>query len=92
VPPPDFFFALDLSDQSHFERMMNDVTASILRHAGFDAKAAADIADELRRALGDGVKRGGHHCDVTFQAIDGTLSMSIAFDHGAKWQAARPLP
>ena len=71
---------------------MNDVTASILRHAGFDAKAAADIADELRRALGDGVRQGGRHCDITFQAGDGKLSMSIAYDRGVKWQAVRPLP
>ena len=92
MPPPDFFFALDLSDPSHFERMMNDVIASILRHAGFDAKGVSAIGDELRRALGDGVKQGGHRCDVTFQAGDGKLSMSIAYDKGPEWRATRPLP
>ena len=68
---------------------MNDVIASILRHAGYDPKATADIGDQLRRALGDGVQRGGHHCDVTFQARDGTLSMSIAYDRGPEWRATR---
>ena len=92
MPPPDFFFALDLSDQSRFERMMSDVIASILGHAGFDKKAAADIGDELRRALADGVKQGGHRCDVTFQAQDGQLSMSIVFDRGSAWRASRALP
>jgi hypothetical protein len=92
VSLPDFFFALDLSDQSQAERMMNDVIASILRHAGYDAKASADIGGELRRALADGVTQGGHHCDVKFQAHDGTLSMSILFDRGSAWHAKRRLP
>ena len=71
---------------------MNDVFASILRHAGFDAKAVAAIGDELRRELGAGVTRGGHHCDITFQAGDGKLSMSIAYDRGPAWHASRLLP
>jgi hypothetical protein len=92
VPPPDFFFALDLSDQAQFERMMSDVITSVLRHAGYDVKAASEIGAELRRALADGATRGGHHCDVTFQASGGKLSISIAYDRGAAWRATRPLP
>lgn len=92
MPPPDFFFALDLSDQSQCVRMMSDVITSILAHAGFDKTAAAAIGDELRRALADGVEKGGRHCDVTFQAQGGTLSMSVAFDRGSAWRASRALP
>ena len=89
---PDFFFALDLSDQSHFERMMSDVISSVLRHSGFDAAAVKQIGDELRRALAEGVRRGGHRCDVKFESQDGTLSMSIAYDRGAEWKSSRALP
>ena len=90
--PPDFFFALDLSDHAHFERMMTDVVASILQHAGYDQKAASDIGAELRRALADGVKKGGRRCDVTFEARGGTLSISVAYDRGPEWRTARALP
>ena len=90
--PPDFFFALDLSDQAHFERMITDVIASILGHAGYDRTAATEIDAELRRALADGVKQGGRRCDVTFEARDGKLSISVAYDRGPEWRTARALP
>jgi hypothetical protein len=89
VPAADFFFALDLSDQSHFQRMMNDVIASIFRHAGLDAKAASELGDELRGAL---AKRGGRRCDVTFEAHDGTLSISIVDGRGPDWRTTKALP
>ena len=90
--PPDFFFALDLSDHAHFERMMTDVIASILGHAGYDGAAASEIGAELRRALADGVKQGGRHCDVKFEARNGKLSISVAYDRGPEWRTARALP
>jgi hypothetical protein len=92
VTPPDFFFALDLSDHAHFERMMTDVIASVLRHAGYDATASSSIGDELRRALADGAKNGGSRCDVRFQALGGKLSISIQYDHGREWRTERSLP
>ena len=92
MPLPDFFFALDLSDQSHFERMMTDVVRSILRHSGYDEKASAEIGDDLRRALAEGVKSGGRRCDVTFKAEGGKLSMSVKYDRGPEWHATRALP
>ena len=92
MTPPDFFFGLDLSDHAHFERMMTDVIASVLRHAGYDAKATSSIGDELRRALADGAKHGGRRCDVRFEAHDGKLSMSVAFDRGTEWRGSRALP
>ena len=92
MPPPDFFFALDLSDHAQFERMMTDVVASILRHSGYDAKTSAEIGQELRRALSDGDQRGGHHCDVKFEAADGKLVISVKFDRGSEWRTSRALP
>ena len=92
MTPPDFFFALDLSDHEHFERMMTDVIASVLRHAGYDAKASSSIGDELRHALADGAKNGGRHCDVKFETHDGELSISVTYDRGTEWRTARALP
>ena len=92
MTPPDFFFALDLSDHEHFERMMTDVIATVLRHAGYDAAASASIGDELRRALAEGARNGGRRCDVQFQAQDGKLSISVKYDRGTEWRTARPLP
>ena len=30
--------------------------------------------------------------DVTFEAHDGKLSISVSYDHGSAWRASRPLP
>jgi hypothetical protein len=92
VTPPDFFFALDLSDHAHFERMMADVIASVLRHAGFDATASSSIGDELRGAIAAGATHGGRRCDVRFQSQDGTLSISVKYDRGTEWRTAKALP
>ncbi|HYM25848.1 MAG TPA: hypothetical protein VEU08_21670 [Vicinamibacterales bacterium] len=92
MPPPDFFFALDVPDQADSEQMMDGVIGSVLKHAGFDAKAAAEIAGELRRALADAVKKGARRCGVTFEARAGTLSIAVAGDRGSEWRTARPLP
>ena len=91
MPPPDFFFALDLSDQAHFERMTTDVVASILKYAGFDAAAASDIGRELRDAIADAARRGGNRCDVRFQTVGGQLSVTVS-GAGGEWRTSRPLP
>ena len=92
MPPADFFFALDVPGPAHSEQMMDGVIGSVLKHAGYDTKAASEIAGELRRALGEARKKGARRWGVTFEARAGTLSISVAGDRGSEWKTARPLP
>lgn len=91
MPVPDFFFSLELSDRAAFDHMINDLNASILRHAGYAPDAAADIAATLRGALDQAAGAGGRRCDVRFAAHDGELRMAVACG-GGEWRATRPLP
>jgi hypothetical protein len=91
VPVPEFFFSLELSDETAFDSMMSDLTASILRHAGYAPEAIADIAATVGGALHDAAAAGAARCDVQFSAHDGELWMAVSSD-GANWRASRALP
>jgi hypothetical protein len=91
VPVPEFFFSLDLSDEIAFDSMMDEVTAGILRHAGYSPEAVADIAATLRDALHQAAAAGHSRCGVEFSAQGGELRMAVS-GNGAGWRAARPLP
>jgi hypothetical protein len=91
VPVPEFFFALDLSDETAFNTMMDDLSTGILRHAGYSADAVADIAALLRGALNEAAATGNIHCGVQFNAHEGELRIVVS-GNGAPWRVARPLP
>ena len=88
---PAFFFSLELSDERAFDSMMHDITAGILRHAGYGPDAVADIAKVLSAALHQAASAGGVHCGVQFSAADGELRMAVS-SNGTNWRASRPLP
>jgi hypothetical protein len=91
VSVPEFFFSLDLSDERAFDSMMNDLTAGILRHAGYAPDAVADIAAVLSAALHQAASAGGVHCGVQFSAEGGELRMAVS-SNGTDWRGSRPLP
>jgi hypothetical protein len=91
VSVPEFFFSLDLSDETAVDSMMDDLTAGILQHAGYAPDAVADIAATLRTALQHAAAGGSARCGVEFRAQAGELRMVVS-GNGADWRAARPLP
>jgi hypothetical protein len=91
VSVPAFFFSLELSDERAFDSMMNDLTAGILRHAGYAPDAVADITAALSAALQQAAGAGAVHCGVQFSAEGGELRMAIS-SNGTNWRASRPLP
>ena len=92
MPDHDFFFALDLSDEVHFDRMLQQLAAAVLRHVGYDVGAVDAVTTEVRAALAAGPAAGNDRCDVRFRAAGGTLQISVAFAGGHTWETARPLP
>jgi hypothetical protein len=93
VPDHDFLFALDLSDEPHFDRMLAALSDAVLRYVGYDAAATGAMTAELRRALAHGVKDGCARCDVRFRASDGRLQITVAYAGGGpNWETTRALP
>ena len=92
MPDHDFLFALDLSDEAHFDRMLQDLARVVLRYVGFDAPSADAVTGEVRSALAAGAADGNSRCDVRFQAGGGALRISVTFGAGRRWELARTLP
>jgi hypothetical protein len=93
VPDSDFFFALDLSDEPHFDRMLAALSDAVLRYVGYDAAVMVAMTAELRAALADGVKNGRARCDVRFLTSNGQLQITVAYAGGGPaWQTTRELP
>ena len=88
----DFLFALDLSDEPHFDRMLQELARVVLRYVGFDAASADAVTGEIRSALAAGAAGGHAHCDVRFQAGGGALRINVTFGPGRSWELARTLP
>jgi hypothetical protein len=89
---PEFLFALRLSDEPYFERMLADLAAAVLAHVGFDGSAIDELGAVLRSALADGASKGSSRCEVRFRAHSGQLHIVVAYPDGAEWQTTRPLP
>jgi hypothetical protein len=92
VPDHDFLFALDLSDEPHFDRMLGDVAAAVLRYTGYDAASIDACTREIRAALASGVARGQSRCEMRFRASAGSMQISVTYDGGSTWRTTRPLP
>jgi hypothetical protein len=92
VPDHEFFFALQLSDETRFEGMLTELTSAVLAYAGYAAAAVDELSGVLRKALADGHRRGRTRCDVRFRARSGELHISVAYEGGAEWRTTRPLP
>jgi hypothetical protein len=92
VSASDFLFALDLSDEPHFDRMLRDLAAVVLRTVGFDAAAIDTVTRDVQAALAAGADATNTRCDVRFRAGDGTLWISVAFAGGRTWETAHALP
>jgi hypothetical protein len=92
VAHPDFFFALDLSDEPHFDRMLALLSEAVLRHLGYDSVAAAALTKEVRAALDAGPAGSPRHCAVRFAAAFGTLRISVRYVGRPAWETTRQLP
>jgi hypothetical protein len=92
VPDHEFLFALELSDEPHFEAMLQDLTSAVLSHVGYAPPAVEELGAVMRKALAAGQVSGRTRCDVRFRARSGELQISVAYEGGAEWRTTRPLP
>jgi hypothetical protein len=87
-----FLFALKLSGQPRFDRMLGELATCVLERAGYEPPAIADILARLRAALEEGAQQGQHDCDVQFRAEAGQLVIVLTYAGGRTWRVARALP
>jgi hypothetical protein len=92
VSDHDFLFALDLSDEAHFDSMLGEVAGSVLKYVGYEPPAIEEIRGVLAQALSAGATNGQNHCDVRFRAHAGQLHITVSYAGRAEWRATRPLP
>jgi hypothetical protein len=92
VADHDFSFALDISDEAHFERMLVELAAVVLRYVGYDRAVVDAMTHDVQAALAAGAAGANGRCDVRFRASGGTLRISVAFAGGRTWETARALP
>jgi hypothetical protein len=88
----DFLFALELSDEAHFDSMLADLTSAVLVHVGYEAAAIDELRNVLRKALTSGASNGHSRCDVQFRAHAGQLHIAVVYAGGAEWRTTRALP
>ena len=88
----DFFFALDVSGDLEFDRMLADVARTVLGHAGYAESAIAALTGELRAALLERVSDGKRRCEVRFHSEAGHLEIVVSGAGRAEWRTAWPLP
>ena len=88
----EFYFALELFDEPRFDNMINELTAVVLKHAGYAPPEVGELQKTLRTALAAEVARGGRRCDVRFRAGAGEMQILVDFAGGGRWQTTRPLP
>jgi hypothetical protein len=92
VPDHDFIFALDVSDEPHFDSMLAELTGAVLATVGFQSAAVDEIRGALRGALQEGGANGSRRCDVRFRAHGGELVITVAYAGRPEWRTARALP
>jgi len=92
VAAHEFVFALQLSEEPHFDGMLAEVARTLLAHVGYGAPAVEELRGAIRAALKSAAPAGQPRCDVRFQAQSGQLQITIAYAGGEVWRTSRPLP
>lgn len=92
MPDQDFFFALDLSDEPHFDRMLATVSDTVLRFVGYDYESSVALTTELHGVLKKGAEDGHARCDVRFTVGHGQIEIAVAYAGGMSWKTTRALP
>ena len=87
----DFLFALELSDDESFDRLVSEIASAVFAHvrlSGSDREALlADLRDARARESGPGLRR----CDVRFNVVAGQLDLVVAYENGREWRRSRQL-
>ena len=88
----EFLFALDLSDEPHFDTMLGELAGTVLKYVGYQPPMVDELKGAIKTALLAGATNGHRQCDVRFRAQQGELVITIAYAGRDEWRTVRPLP
>jgi hypothetical protein len=92
VPEQEFLFVLDMSAGPPFDRMLAELTRTVLGHVGCDSQAIDALTGQLGAALADRGANGRRRCEVRFCARAGELEIVVGGDGAPDWRTTCPLP
>ena len=89
---PEFLFALELSDEASFDRMLADIANAVFLHLGLTRPAVDALVVDVRGALTGAAGAGRRPCTVRFAVHDGDVEIIVAHEGAPEWRTRRPLP
>ena len=92
MPEQEFLFALDMSGEPPFDRMLADLARCVLGHVGYHSSAIDALTGQLGAALTERAASGGRRCEVRFLARAGELEIVVAAAGRPDWRTTWPLP
>jgi hypothetical protein len=92
VPDQEFLFALDVSGEARFDRMLEELTRTVLGHVGCASPAIETLTGQLGVALAARAANGRCRCEVRFRARGGELEIVVAGAGAPDWRTTYPLP
>jgi hypothetical protein len=91
VPDIEFLFAVELTDQTRFDAMLDQLAAAVLGYAGCPGERVADMTAALRTELTAGAANGHSRCDVQFRAHAGKLLITVSCTGRPEWRTTLAL-
>jgi hypothetical protein len=88
----EFLFAMQLSDEPHFDSMVIELARAVLLYVGYQAPAIDELGDVLSRAIAKGASNGHRRCEVRFRAHEGEMQIVVSYAGGGEWRTTRALP
>ena len=85
----DFVFAVRLAGRGPFDRIIEDVTASVFTQLGCPALEVANLVARLTAVVTSGVD-GGSELDVRFRAHGGSCEVTVSVCNREIWRASHP--
>jgi len=92
VPDQEFLFALDMSGEPPFDRMLAELTRSVLGYIGYHSSAINALTGQLGAALAERAANGRGRCEVRFLARAGELEIVVVAAGRSDWRTTWPLP
>ena len=87
----DFLFTLRVPENGQLDAMLNELTASVLRHVGYAAGDIAELGGQIRAGIERGRSAGAEY-DVQFRAHAGEIEIIVSQGDRHVFRTARRLP
>ena len=87
----DFLFTLRVPENGQLDAMLNELTASVLRHVGYAAGDIAELGGQIRAGIERGRSAGAEY-GVQFRAHAGEIEIIVSQGDRHVFRTARRLP